>query len=107
MQATNVLASHPHNLFLQVFFELGVLGSLIFGIMLASIADALARAHSRQVPMLMGAFAAGLGALLFSYNMYQGWLISGALLLIMLGRLLYLARIETALPSGSLNSDEI
>ena len=107
VQATNVLASHPHNLFLQVFFELGVLGSLIFGIMLASIADALARAHSRQVPMLMGAFAAGLGALLFSYNMYQGWLISGALLLIMLGRLLYLARIETALPSGSLNSDEI
>jgi len=80
----------PHNLYLEVAAETGILGLLAFGAILASVFQAVRRVHSRlqewgerDMNSLVGAFSSGvagyLGAAMFIHGAYPRylWLLVG------------------------------
>ncbi|UPY38977.1 O-antigen ligase family protein [Sediminicoccus sp. KRV36] len=69
-----LLPLHPHNLALQVWLELGLIGAALMALLLAMVARAC------RSPAACGAFAAGLVIAMLSYGAWQYWWVSGLLL---------------------------
>ena len=66
---------HTHNMFLQVWFELGGVGALLFmatGLALLVLID---RLPSVSKPMMLATFAAALAFITPSYGMWQDWIV--------------------------------
>lgn len=66
--------AHPHNVYLQVWYELGALGALllaVFGLLLLRDIGKLARTEQ---PAIYALFAATATAIASSYNIWQIWL---------------------------------
>ena len=75
---------HPHNLFLQVWLELGAVGALILGAFLVSAIYSIARKFSRPIEqaMTLGVFTHILVVALISYGAWQSWWIAAEILTI-------------------------
>ena len=73
-QQAQLLPLHPHNLALQVWLELGVVGAVLMALLLAMVAWSLPNAAG------CGAFAAALVIAMLSYGAWQYWWVAGLLL---------------------------
>ena len=71
------VASHAHNLFLQILFELGIVGGFLT---LLALGKWLPRKQSENEIWQTGAWAAAMGTLMFSYNFWQAWLMASLLI---------------------------
>lgn len=69
-----LLPLHPHNLALQAWLELGVVGALLLAWLLAGLARAA------RSPAACGCLAAGLVIAMLSYGAWQYWWVAGLLL---------------------------
>lgn len=73
----NVLASHPHNLFLQLIFEFGYFGSILI---LAAVWVLFKKLHqvtpAAQAPFIWGSVGAALGTLMFGFTIWHSWLMA-------------------------------
>ena len=68
---------HPHNIFLQIIFEFGYLGAILFLIAMWQILKHIDEAVDQQFkPWIWGAFGAGLGGIMFSHSIWQTWSLS-------------------------------
>ena len=71
------VAAHAHNLFLQILFELGIVGGVLC---LFVLGKWLPSQQSDTNMWRMGAWGAGMGTLMFSYNFWQSWLMASLLI---------------------------
>lgn len=86
-------ARHAHNVFLQVWYELGAVGAVMF--MLAGLAalGLCMKAPARAQPYLLAQFAIVSGMIAFSFSIWQLWL-QGAIGLGILGLLIAVSSLE-------------
>jgi O-antigen ligase len=64
---------HPHNIYLQTWYELGLVGAALlaaFGILLLA---RIARLNSVQRPFVFALFGVAAVQIGFSYNLWQTW----------------------------------
>ncbi len=66
-------ARHAHNVFLQVWYELGAIGALLFAAVGLAAMTLVARAPTAVQPYLLAQFAAVSGMLAFSFSVWQLW----------------------------------
>ncbi len=71
------VAAHAHNLLLQILFELGIIGGILC---LFVLGKWLPSQQSQTHIWRMGAWGAGMGTLMFSYNFWQSWLMASLLI---------------------------
>jgi len=87
------MAAHPHQLFLQVVFEFGFLGALLFWFACAQTITAISR---RISPAAQAWFLASLGPVfaqtLFGYSLWQSWLLAAFGLCVLLGNIFWVNR---------------
>jgi O-antigen ligase len=93
-------ARHAHNVFLQVWYELGAVGAGLLALIGLTALAAIGRAKPTVQPFLMAQFAAVSGMIAFSFSIWQLWF-EGAIglgaLALLLG--LLLASRDTTKPS--------
>jgi O-antigen ligase len=81
------VASHPHNLFLQLIFEFGYLGALFI---LATIWQAFARVanypDAQRTPYFWAAIAATMATVLFGLTLWHSWLMAAVGYLVVFSR---------------------
>jgi O-antigen ligase len=65
--------THPHNIFLQVWYELGAVGALLFTIFGILALNAIAKLDASQRPYGFAMAAALAVQISFSYNLWQIW----------------------------------
>jgi hypothetical protein len=75
---------HPHNVYLQVWFELGLIGALLFLAVGLCCLTRIAGLKATERPYAFALFAAGATAIASSYNMWQIWLMCLSALVIAL-----------------------
>lgn len=68
--------NHAHNFFLQIWFELGALGALVFGIAGIVSLRSLARMKAVAQPFAMATTAVGLTLCSATWNLWHLWLIA-------------------------------
>ena len=99
VRQNRTVASHAHNLFLQIIFEFGYVGALL---LLAAVWQFFVRLEGylpkAQAIWIWGAIGAGLGVVMFSYTLWHGWLMAA------LGYSFFLAYIM--LPASPQQSDK-
>lgn len=83
-------ARHAHNVFLQVWYELGAVGAVLFMILGLAALARCAKAPANAQPFLLAQFAAVAGMIAFSYSVWQLWL-QGAIGLGLIGFVIALA----------------
>ncbi|MDB2584937.1 O-antigen ligase family protein [Alphaproteobacteria bacterium] len=88
-QKNGRFASHAHNIFLQIIFEVGYLGALL---VLATIWQFLRRLEAHTVaiqgaPLIWGSVGAGLGSLMFGYTIWHSWLMAALAFMVVFARL--------------------
>jgi O-antigen ligase len=66
-------ARHAHNVFLQVWYELGAAGALALTAIGLAALSLIGRQPGRVQPFLLGQFAAISGMIAFSFSMWQLW----------------------------------
>jgi len=64
---------HPHNVYLQVWFELGLIGALLFLVTGIACLVMIARLKAAERPYAFGLFASGAILIDSSYNIWQFW----------------------------------
>jgi O-antigen ligase len=64
---------HAHNAFLQMWYELGAIGAVIFAAMGLVVVATAAQANARTQPLLLAEFAAVAGMIGFSFSIWQLW----------------------------------
>jgi len=68
---------HPHNIFLQIIFEFGYLGAILWLLAMWQMLKRLDEGSDQQSkPWMWGAFGAGLGGIMFSHSIWQSWSLS-------------------------------
>lgn len=68
---------HPHNIFLQIIFEFGYLGAILWLLAMWQMLKRLDEGFDPQSkPWMWGAFGAGLGGIMFSHSIWQSWSLS-------------------------------
>ena len=68
---------HPHNIFLQIIFEFGYLGAILWLLAMWQMLKRLDEGFNPQSkPWMWGAFGAGLGGIMFSHSIWQSWSLS-------------------------------
>jgi len=70
-------SSHPHNAFLQIWVELGLLGAALFAILALLLFRAVERAGTELQPFLISWIAVVSGIALVSHGAWQAWWIAG------------------------------
>jgi O-antigen ligase len=93
-------ARHAHNAYLQIWYELGLIGALLLaglGLLLVRLAMGLA---GSAAPLALASFATVAGMLATSYGLWQPWLLAGlALAALMLAAAARLEPLEAATTS--------
>lgn len=70
---TSLLPLHPHNAFLQLWLELGLIGGgLALGLALSALAT-IRRLPAQARPFALGLFASGLAMANTAYGLWQAW----------------------------------
>ena len=67
------MRQHPHNVYMQVWFELGAIGAVLFSLIGLAILRAIAAAPPRAQPLACAAFAIVATVVAPSYGMWQYW----------------------------------
>lgn len=66
-------AIHPHNVYLQVWYEMGALGAVLFLTLGLMVLTLITKIEEHQKPYILATFAAGAMVLFSSYGMWQSW----------------------------------
>ena len=66
-------AVHPHNVYLQVWFEFGALGALLFFTIGLTIIQRVRQLEPRQIPAIYATIMAAIAILFSSYGLWQFW----------------------------------
>ncbi len=75
----SLLPLHPHNVFLQLWLELGAVGTALALAVLLLVLDAIRRLEPRDQPYALASFAAALGMAYTAYGVWQAWWMAGML----------------------------
>ena len=67
------LAQHPHNAYLQIWYDLGLVGALLFSAFGLAILACLRRLEPDEQPPAFATFAAAAAILAPSYGLWQFW----------------------------------
>ncbi len=70
---TTLLPLHPHNAFLQVWFELGAVGAALAAALLLLVLRAAGRLPAADRPFALALYAAGLTLSSTAYGIWQAW----------------------------------
>lgn len=70
------LANHPHNVYVQVWYELGGFGALLFFVTGLCVVRLISSLEEHQKPYIFATFASGVMILLSSYGMWQSWFVA-------------------------------
>jgi O-antigen ligase len=73
---------HAHNLFLQTWFELGVIGAILMALAGAAVALRMSVLPIEAQPFATASFTVLMAVASFAWGMWQTWLICGAALLL-------------------------
>lgn len=68
---------HPHNAYLQTWYELGVIGALLLCAMGLALLRLIFRLPDTTQPFVLGAFTSAATIAAFGYGMWQEWLMAG------------------------------
>jgi O-antigen ligase len=74
---------HAHNVFMQAWYELGVVGVLLLAFLGAALALRIPRLPDRAQPFACAAFAAFATSVTFAWSIWQSWLLCAAGLLLL------------------------
>lgn len=66
-------AGHPHNVYLQVWFEFGALGAVLFFMIGLTVIQRVRELEPRQMPAIYATFMAAIAILFSSYGLWQFW----------------------------------
>ncbi|MGL4396197.1 MAG: O-antigen ligase family protein [Hyphomicrobium sp.] len=66
---------HPHNVYLQIWFEFGAIGALLFAAVGIAVLQALRTLPNAAQPYAFATFAAAAAVVATSYGIWQAWLI--------------------------------
>lgn len=72
-----VMPLHPHNLYLQVWLELGAVGAAIGALLTAGLAFATRRLRGMDAALTLGLLGGGLAMASEAYGIWQAWWMSG------------------------------
>lgn len=70
---TTLLPLHPHNAFLQVWFELGAAGAVLATALLLLVLRAAGRLPAGDQPLSLALYAAGITLSSTAYGLWQAW----------------------------------
>lgn len=70
----NAVARHAHNAYLQVWYELGVIGSALFLISGLAVLNSIGRLSAELQPFALAQFASFSAMIATSYSIWQTWL---------------------------------
>ena len=73
--------SHPHNTFLQMWLEFGLIGIALFGYLLANIAYCISKLGAKCRPGAIALFAASITVASVSHGAWQSWWVGSLILL--------------------------
>lgn len=77
MSNHGVIASHPHQLFLQILFELGFVGAAVFWLASAQLISNAARSFEHDIqPWIVATLGPVFAQTLFGYSPWQSWLLA-------------------------------
>lgn len=66
-------ARHAHNVFLQIWYELGAVGAVLFMVVGLAALALISRARGAIQPFLLAQFGAAAGMMAFSFSIWQLW----------------------------------
>ena len=69
-------AGHAHNIFLQTWYELGVVGAIILSLFGLGLLDAIKHLKPRHQPAALAVFAASFATASTSFGLWQSWFMS-------------------------------
>lgn len=69
-------ARHAHNIFLQTWYELGVVGAVILSLFGLGLLDAIKHLKPRHQPAALAVFAASFATASTSFGLWQSWFMS-------------------------------
>ncbi len=72
---------HAHNIFLQIWLELGAIGAGLFLALGIAILSAIGRIYEQARPFALAAFAAGCGVGFSGFGLWQTWQLAGVLMM--------------------------
>lgn len=72
--------SFPHNMALQIWLEFGIIGVILFGLILLCVYNRLNHTHGTQRTLAYATFLTGLMIVMFAWSIWSEWMI-GALAL--------------------------
>lgn len=86
----SVVSHHPHNIFLQLWLDLGLIGTLLWGGLLLLLTYRMYNAHETAQPYIVAAAFCSLMMLNTTFSLLQAWWLSGHICsAVMLGLLSY------------------
>ncbi len=65
--------AHPHNVYIQVWYELGAIGAFLFGLLGLALIEYIAVMNSRVQPYAMASFITVAAMISSSYGLWQTW----------------------------------
>jgi O-antigen ligase len=71
--SNTVISQHPHNVFLQIWLDLGAVGVLLWGVLSVMLAYAIRKLPSLVQPYALGAAFCSVGLLATTYSILQAW----------------------------------
>lgn len=98
---TSVISQHPHNIFLQLWLDLGLMGALLWGGLLMLMVDRTRFLPEGAQPYALAACYAGLTMLSTSFSILQAWWSSGYVATALVLMLLAYSMPKRAVTSGS------
>lgn len=82
--------AHPHNIYLQIWYELGIVGALAFAMFGFSLLVRIASLLPPVYPVALAHFAAMMTVIMPSYGLWQNWfqsaIVMSTVVLILIGR---------------------
>jgi O-antigen ligase len=69
-------AGHAHNIFLQTWYELGVVGAIFLSLFGLGLLDAIKHLKPRHQPAALAVFAASFATASTSFGLWQSWFMS-------------------------------
>ncbi|NDE89713.1 MAG: O-antigen ligase family protein [Alphaproteobacteria bacterium] len=73
----NVVSHHPHNIFLQLWLDFGMVGAILWGTLLLFLTYRMYKAHEIAQPYMIAAAFCSLMMLNTTFSLLQAWWLSG------------------------------